>query len=122
MLTVKFRYKSPDKENSELIVHTVIDKDIDLKNTSDNFRFATSVAGFAMLLRNSDYKGNTTYANIITPSERIGWKGQEGYRKEFLSLIQKAENYKRKQRENNRFLTVIYLLLNKSPLETSGLA
>ena len=57
MLTIKFRYKSPDKDNSELIVHTVADKGIDINNASDNFRFATSVAGFAMLLRNSEYKG-----------------------------------------------------------------
>ena len=91
LLTVKFRYKSPGKENSELITHPVIDNSIDLKNTSDNFRFAASVAGFAMLLRNSQFKGNTTYANIINLANASVGKDQEGYRKEFLSLIKKAE-------------------------------
>ena len=66
MLTIKFRYKAPDKDNSELIVHTVADKGIDINNTSDNFRFATSVAGFAMLLRNSEYKGKSTYEQVLS--------------------------------------------------------
>ncbi|MEO7045326.1 MAG: von Willebrand factor type A domain-containing protein, partial [Ferruginibacter sp.] len=61
ILTVKFRYKSPDRETSELIVHPVMDKSIALNNTSDNFRFATAVSGFAMLLRNSEFKGNSSF-------------------------------------------------------------
>ena len=32
---------------------------------SDNFRFASSEAGFAMLLRNSEYKGNAIYNEVI---------------------------------------------------------
>jgi Ca-activated chloride channel family protein len=91
MLTVKFRYKSPDKDNSELIVHTVADKIVNINNTSNNFRFATSVAGFAMLLRNSQYKGNSSYDKVISLANTSLGKDTEGYRKEFVSLVKKAD-------------------------------
>jgi Ca-activated chloride channel family protein len=90
ILTVKFRYKDPGKDNSELIVHTVADKIIDINNTSDNFRFATSVADFAMLLRNSEYKGNSSYEQVVTLANASLGKDSEGYRKEFISLVKKA--------------------------------
>lgn len=91
ILTVKFRYKAPDKDNSELIVHTVADKGVDIKNASDNFRFAAAVAGFAMLLRNSEYKGKSTFEQVVTMANASLGKDTEGYRKEFVSLVKKAE-------------------------------
>jgi Ca-activated chloride channel family protein len=95
ILTVKFRYKDPGKDNSELIVHTVADKIIDINNTSDNFRFATSVADFAMLLRNSEYKGNSSYEQVVTLANASLGKDSEGYRKEFISLVKKAAMLKK---------------------------
>ena len=91
MLTVKFRYKAPDKDNSELIVHPVLDKGTEISNTSDNYRFATAVSGFAMLLRNSEYKGNTNYTQVINMAKAALGKDAEGYRKEFILLVKKAE-------------------------------
>lgn len=94
ILTVKFRYKSPVKDNSELIIHPVIDNKIDISNTSDNFRFATSVAGFAMLLRNSEYKGVSTYEQVLKMANASLGNDVEGYRKEFVSLVKKAASMK----------------------------
>jgi len=90
MLTVKLRYKEPDKDISELIVHPVIDKSIDINSTSDNFRFATSVAGFAMLLRNSQFKGSINYTQVIALADGALGNDKESYRKEFVSLVRKA--------------------------------
>ncbi len=90
ILTVKFRYKAPGKDNSQLIVHPVQDKKLDINNTSDNFRFATSVADFAMLLRNSEYKGTGNYEQVIALANASLGKDHEGYRKEFISLVKKA--------------------------------
>ena len=90
ILTVKFRYKEPDKDISELIVHPVTDKSIDINSTSDNFRFATSVAGFAMLLRNSQFKGSSSYTQVIALANGSLGNDKEGYRKEFVSLVRKA--------------------------------
>ena len=64
-----------------------------LNETSDNFRFSASVAGFGMLLRNSKYKGNATYDSIEALAQ--GSKGPDlnGYRNEFLRLIELAKTF-----------------------------
>ena len=65
IVTIKFRYKAPDGNESKLIVHSVNNESLPFENVSDNFRFAASVAGFAMLLRNSEYKENTKYSMVL---------------------------------------------------------
>ncbi len=55
LMTVKFRYKKPDGNVSKLIVHPMIDNNISIEKTSDNFRWAASVASFGMLLRQSQF-------------------------------------------------------------------
>ncbi|MEX0635535.1 MAG: VWA domain-containing protein, partial [Ferruginibacter sp.] len=49
VMTIKFRYKAPNKDESKLIIHAVKDQHILLEKTSTNFRFATAVAQFGML-------------------------------------------------------------------------
>ncbi len=56
IMTVKFRYKAPDGDVSKLIEHPLKDDQLSIAKTSDNFRFAASVAEFGMLLRNSEFK------------------------------------------------------------------
>ena len=94
MLTIKLRYKSPDKEASELIVHSVIDKSVDINNTSDNFRFASAVAGFAMLLRDSEYKGTDNFKQVLSLATDATGTDAEGYRSEFINLVKKASRHK----------------------------
>jgi len=94
IVTIKFRYKAPDGNDSKLIVHPVNNQSLAFKDVSDNFRFAASVAGFAMLLRNSEYKENATYNTVLQMAGRSLGKDEEGYRKEFISLVKKAEELK----------------------------
>ncbi|HEY5392740.1 MAG TPA: von Willebrand factor type A domain-containing protein [Hanamia sp.] len=94
ILTIKFRYKAPDGNQSKLIVHSVNNEAISLKNVSDNFRFAASVAGFAMLLRDSEYKGNAKYSTVLEMAGGSLGKDEEGYRKEFITLVKKASELK----------------------------
>ena len=94
MVTIKFRYKAPDANESKLIVHSVNNKAIPFKNVSDNFSFAASVAGFAMLLRDSRYKENATYSTVLQMAGASLGKDEEGYRKEFISLVKKAAGLK----------------------------
>ncbi len=94
IVTIKFRYKSPDGDKSELMVHPVNDESTAFKNTSDNFRFAASVAGFAMLLRDSEYKGISSYDEVLRIANASVGKDAEGYRKEFVSLVKKAAELK----------------------------
>jgi len=94
IVTIKFRYKAPDGNESKLTVHPVNNQSLALKNVSDNFRFAASVAGFAMVLRNSEYKENATYNTVLQMAGASLGKDEEGYRKEFISLVKKAVELK----------------------------
>ncbi|MGG9962546.1 vWA domain-containing protein [Ferruginibacter sp. SUN106] len=90
MLTIKLRYKKPTGDESKLIVHPVSDENISIENTSDNFRFSAAVASFGMLLRNSAYKQNTSYEEVIALATNAKGKDINGYRTEFISLVETA--------------------------------
>jgi len=91
ILTVKFRYKEPDGDVSKLIEHPVKDKQIAIAKTSDNFRFAASVAQFGMLLRNSEFKSASSYDGVLNLARKAKGIDEEGYRSEFIRLVESAE-------------------------------
>ena len=91
LLTVKFRYKKPDEETSKLIVNHLMDKSVSLSKSSDNFRFSAAVAEFGMLLRNSKHKANANYKQVIELSKASKGKDENGYRAEFIRLVEMSE-------------------------------
>ncbi len=96
LMTVKLRYKQPDGAVSKLMEVPVTDTKMELQNTSANYRFASSVAEFGMLLRNSSFKQQATYKNVISLAQNAIGADSEGYRKEFLQLVQKATTLAKK--------------------------
>ena len=59
-LTVQLRYKEPDGVTSRLLTHPVRVRG-DLGEPEGDFRFATAVAGFGLVLRQSEYRGTATW-------------------------------------------------------------
>jgi Ca-activated chloride channel homolog len=92
ILTVKFRYKKPDEDTSRLIAQTVTAKDVQAGNPSENLAWASSVAEFGMLLRNSKFKGDATYQATLKRATAAKGEDPWGFRQEMIELIQKAEN------------------------------
>ena len=90
IMTIKLRYKEPDKDVSKLIVHPVIDENISLDSTSNNFRFSAAVAEFGLLLRNSEYKQQAVYTKVIDLAKSSKGHDENGYREEFIKLVQSA--------------------------------
>jgi Ca-activated chloride channel homolog len=90
ILTIKLRYKKPDEDISKLITHAVMDNHIALTNTSDNFRFSAAVAEFGLLLRSSDYKQQSSYNQVISMAKSAKGIDGNGYRAEFIRLVQSA--------------------------------
>ncbi|MBK7129710.1 MAG: von Willebrand factor type A domain-containing protein [Crocinitomicaceae bacterium] len=88
MLTVKFRYKKPDGDNSILIVKNLDNKITAWSELSHDFKFSSAVAAFAMLLRNSDYRGVATYDDVLTWSKDGKGDDKNGYRSEFMRLVE----------------------------------
>ena len=94
LMTLKLRYKEPDASISKLIKHKVSEKD--LKNElSTNFKWATAVTQFGLLLRNSEFKGKSSFENVIAMAKEAKGNDPEGYRAEFIKLAEVAELLKK---------------------------
>ncbi|MES2828594.1 MAG: von Willebrand factor type A domain-containing protein [Bacteroidota bacterium] len=91
LLTVKLRYKEPAGEKSKLIEQAVIDTSIPFTRTSENFRFSASVAELGMLLRQSDFRQNSSFDQLIEIAENAKGTDKEGYRSEFIKLAKSAK-------------------------------
>jgi Ca-activated chloride channel family protein len=91
MLTLKLRYKEPESETSKLLTYTVSDSQTDVTSASTNLRFASAVAEFGMLLRNSKHKGDATYDEARQLAQKSLGRDYEGYRRDFLTMIDDAE-------------------------------
>jgi Ca-activated chloride channel homolog len=85
---VKIRYKKPKEDNSILIEKTV--RYDQLKATS-NLWFASSVAEFGMLLRNSEFKGNASFDKMIKRASEYKGNDEYGFKADFIKLTQMAE-------------------------------
>mgnify|MGYP003323177238 CR=1 FL=1 len=91
ILTVKARYKRPESDNSQLITMPVIEILTEFDESSDNFRFSSAVAAFGMLLRDSEFKGDLSYEKIQQIARLSKGNDLQGYRGEFVRLIELAE-------------------------------
>ena len=87
--TVKLRYKEIDEETSKLITH-IVTEDMIVENPSLDFKFASSVAEFGMLLRDSEFKGSSSLYNVYQRAMSSIGEDPFGYRGEFLELVKKS--------------------------------
>lgn len=85
-----FRYKESIGSQSIALSNDVMTQSSD--QLSENLSFAAGVAAYAMLLRNSEYKGKASF-NMATELVKAGQgKDPHGYRKQLLELISKAKS------------------------------
>lgn len=94
LLTVKLRYKEPDGDQSKLLSIGLLDNNNSFENASENLRFAAAVAGFGMILRDSNYKGDANFGRIRQIASSARGNDMKNYRSEFLELIEKASRMK----------------------------
>jgi Ca-activated chloride channel family protein len=86
-MTVKLRYKPIKSDASTLIVIPVKDTAVALDRSSENFRFSAAVAGFGMVLRDSQFKKDLTLDEVLALARSSRGKDSEGYRSEFIELV-----------------------------------
>jgi len=91
LATIRFRYKKSDGETSREIVRKIPATAVALNKASENIRFAASVAAWGLVLRNSEYKGSANYAQILELARRAKGTDTQGYRAEFIRLVEMAE-------------------------------
>ncbi len=91
LLTVRIRYKQPDGDKSKEFSEVLKDAPNKLDNSSENFRWSAAVAEFALLLRESEYKGNANIAEVKKLARSAQGEDKFGYRNDFLTLVNHAE-------------------------------
>jgi len=88
LLTVRLRYKDPKGTRSRLLSTPVTDRGATA--ASEDMRFASAVAAFALLLRDSDHKGAASFDQVLTMARNARGDDPSGYRGEFISLVEAA--------------------------------
>ncbi|MBF0485169.1 MAG: VWA domain-containing protein [Candidatus Omnitrophica bacterium] len=90
MLTLKLRYKEPKEDTSKLITKVLNKTEIKDAPQGD-FAFAASVAEMGMLLRHSEFKGTSTYDQVLQMGKAAKGDDKFGYREEFIRLVETAQ-------------------------------
>ncbi len=89
LLTVKLRYKNPNKDKSSLITEIIYNSEA--TDLNENLKFASSVASFGMLLRDSKFKGNSSFQMVQQLAKESKGVDENGYRAEFIKIVELAE-------------------------------
>lgn len=91
LLTVKLRYKEPNESQSKLLTQGLLDRGSSIENASDNLRFASAVAEFGMILRDSRYKASANFGNVENLAQSAVGNDLKNYRADFLNLVRKSK-------------------------------
>jgi secreted protein with Ig-like and vWFA domain len=91
LLTVKLRYKEPEGTTSKLLEVPLGDDPTSFDDATSDLRFASAVAAFGMLLRESSHAGNATFPMVAKIAAAALGGDEGGYRAEFLDLVRRAE-------------------------------
>ena len=95
LMTVKVRYKAPTGKTSQLFSQAIMSSTATLEQTSVDFRWATAVAGYGMLLHQSPERGALTWLQVKAIAKGALGPDKDGYRKEMLELVDIASKLKR---------------------------
>ncbi len=60
---------------------------------TEDFRFASSVAEVALILRGSPFKGDASFDAAIARARKAKGEDKNGYRAEFIRLAEAAQLY-----------------------------
>ena len=90
-MTVKVRYKQPEASESTLMSVTVPTATA----MTPELGFASAVTEFGMLLRDSEFKGKSSFADVRQLATTFKGGDAHGHRAEFIRLIDAAESVSR---------------------------
>ena len=91
LLFVKLRYKQPEGDVSTLIEEPVRGSGTDFQELSEDTRWAAAVAAYAMVLRDSPYKGTATIHDVQRWALESVGDDRGGYRAQFVGLVGKTK-------------------------------
>ena len=87
LMTLKFRYKKPDGDESSLVERPIALAAHGFAEASGDFRFAAAVAEWGLILRQSEYKEGASLAQVEEAASGARGRDEDGYRSEFQKLV-----------------------------------
>ena len=91
LLTVKLRYKLPNADTSTRIDQPVTSAAVTPAEPTEAFRFASAVAEFALLMKDSAYKGSASFDSVLKRARTAKGRDDDGWRAEFIRLAETAQ-------------------------------
>ncbi|MFK8058292.1 MAG: von Willebrand factor type A domain-containing protein [Saprospiraceae bacterium] len=100
LATVRMKYKHPQDEKSQEKVEVTVDASSTASrstnsgrtNTSEAFQWSASVAGWSLLLKQSDFAASFDYTTLIPMAEKARGTDVKGYRAEAIRLMETSRN------------------------------
>jgi len=89
--TLKFRYKKPDESSSIADSITIVEPKDRQTITSSTFKLTAGITQFGMMLRDSEFKGNSTVENTVELIKSGRGADEEGYVGEMIRMIESAQ-------------------------------
>jgi len=92
LMVLQLRYKQPTGSMpSQLMEYRLNAAALDRRDESENFKLASAVVEFGLLLRDSKFKGNASYARALSRAKAAAaLHDAGGYRVELVGLIEAA--------------------------------
>jgi Ca-activated chloride channel family protein len=87
--TVRMRFKDPATDQAKE-VEAPLQAEALGRPASNDFEFASCVASFGMLLRDSEYKGIITYQAVLETADGLLRGKKDAHREEFVKLVRVA--------------------------------
>ena len=87
LLTVKVRFKEPDGDTSRLLSRVLPNRTAAM---TANLGFASAVAEFGMLLRESPLRGSASFPSLTARARQFLGEDEDGYRAQFIQLVDRA--------------------------------
>jgi Ca-activated chloride channel homolog len=88
LMQVKLRYKAPNGDTSKLITQPILDQ---MGEADSDTQFASSVALFGMILRDSEYKGKAGIPDVLRLAQSGQGDDRNGYRSEFIRIVKQYD-------------------------------
>ncbi|MEX2531782.1 MAG: von Willebrand factor type A domain-containing protein [Gemmatimonadota bacterium] len=86
LVFVRLRYRQPGEAESRLLEHAV---ESGVGTASEDFTFAAAVAGFGMLLRESEHRGEISSQQVLDLASRSLGADPHGYRGAFVEMVRR---------------------------------
>lgn len=88
---VQINYKDP-KSNESLTKKASFDERVIKDELSENHQFVSCLVEFALILKNSNYRGTANYTSLVERLEELECVKEDKFKNEFLSLVKIAKN------------------------------